>query len=116
MQQPSGDWTYWEGDSETERYITPSILRSLVTLRSFGASIPDAVFDNGVSSLLRNLSVYHENEDILADAIWTLALLKHTPEALELWKSIDTRKLHRHGYLAYSYAGQILSVVPPEIG
>jgi alpha-2-macroglobulin len=115
MQHYSGGWTYWEGDSEAESHITPYVLRSLITFRNLGYDIPDAVLENGANYVINNLSTYREQEDILAEAVWTLAQLGRTPEALEAWKNIDTKKLTRHGYIAYGYTAHILKTYTPEM-
>ncbi len=115
MQHYSGGWTYWEGDSEAESHITPYVLRSLITFRNLGYDIPDTVLENGANYVINNLSTYREQENILAEAVWTLAQLGRTPEALEAWKNIDTKKLTRHGYIAYGYAAHILKAYTPEM-
>lgn len=90
-------------------------MRSLVAFRNLGQKIPDEVLENGANYIINNLSTYREDTNSFAEAIWTLALLGHTPEALENWKTIDTTKLSRHGYLAYAYAAHTLTTYSPEI-
>ena len=115
MQHYSGGWTYWEGDTDAEPHITPYVLRSLIAFRHLGQMIPDSVLENGAKYIITNLSSYRQDPDSFAEAVWTLALLGHTPEALEASKSIDVKSLTRHGYLAYAAAAEILAITPPDM-
>ncbi len=116
MQHPDGGWKYLESDRESDIDITPYVLRSLLELRSLGQSIPDTVLDRGADALVRDLSRYRQDENILSEIAWTLALLGRTPIALELWKSIDAKNLERQGYLAYVSAGRSLGLSLPDAG
>ena len=108
MQYYDGGWVYWEGLDQSESHITPYVLRSLLLFRELGYTIPESVFDAGSAYIINMLPSYRENVDNLTEAIWTLALLGRTPEALEAWKSIDPKSLSRHGYLIYAYTADEL--------
>lgn len=63
---------------------------------------------------MNNQAEYAKDQDDLAEAVWTLALLKDT-HALMWWSQIDTARLSRHGYVAYAYAAHKLGKYTPEI-
>ena len=115
MQHYSGGWIYWEGDIDANSHITPYVLRSLMTFRNLGQIIPDAVFVNGTNYLLANLSTYQSDPDMLAEVTWTLAVLSKKQEATTAWKSLDPKKLSRHGLLAYAYAAHLLDLYTPDL-
>jgi hypothetical protein len=73
------------------------------------------VLENGANYILNNLSVYREDENSLSEAAWTLALTNRISESREIWKSLNTQKLSRHGYLAYAYTAHILDQYTPQI-
>lgn len=114
MQHFSGGWVYWEGANEPNAHITPYVLRSLLKFQELGEDIPQDVFTNGLNYIVNNQTEYTKDQDDLAEAVWTLALLKDT-HALMWWSQIDTMKLSRHGYVAYAYAAQKLGKYTPEI-
>jgi alpha-2-macroglobulin len=107
MQHLSWGWTYWEGATDPEPRITPYVLRTLLSFREMGETIPDMVLTQGVSYILTNEWEYNKSADTYADAVWTLALLRD-PSALSWWEKIDVSKLSRHGYISYMYAAQKL--------
>lgn len=82
--------------------------------KELGDVIPSQVFDNGVNYIIANESLYRQNMDDFAEAIWTLAILKDS-HALLWYTSIDPAKLSRHGYVAYAYASAKLSRYTPDI-
>lgn len=62
-------------------------------------NIPDAVITQGLD-FIANMSIPEDQMDLRAEAFATLARGKH-PKTKELQKSIDIKKLSRHGYLMY---------------
>lgn len=115
MQHYSGGWTYWEGDMEASSHVTPYVLRTLISFRNLGQTIPDEVLDNGANYIVSNIATYRSSEDDFSEAIWALALVGHKDEALELWKNVDTKKLTRHGYIAYASSARILGTYSDTI-
>ena len=114
MQHFSGWWVYWEGADEPNAHITPYVLRSLLKFQELGEDISQDVFTNGLNYIVNNEAEYAKNADDLAEATWTLALFKDT-HALMWWNQIDTNRLTRHGYIAYSYAAQKLWKYTPDM-
>ena len=114
MQHFSGWWVYWEGADEPNAHITPYVLRALLKFQELGEDIPQDVFTNGLNYIVNNQAEYAKDQDDLAEAVWTLALLKDT-HALMWWSQIDTARLSRHGYVAYAYAAHKLGKYTPEI-
>ena len=95
-------------------HITPYVLRSLLRFQSLGESIPQEVFTNGLSYIASNDTEYISSPDDAAEATWTLATFKDE-RALMWWSRIDTKRLSRHGYVAYAYAAQKLGKYSPDI-
>ena len=99
MQDTSGGWKYWESDNTTNDHITPYVVRSLYEFRNLWVNIPDTVIVQGLD-FIANMSISEDQMDLRAEAFATLARGKHT-KTKELQKSIDIKKLSRHGYLMY---------------
>lgn len=114
MQHYTGGWTYWEGDAMPNAHITPYVLRSLVSFRDLGQTIPQEVFDAGVNYIISNEAEYKTDANMEAEIAWTLALLKND-QALSFWNMVDPTKLDRHGYIAYAYGAYFLGKLTPDI-
>lgn len=99
MQDTNGGWKYWEGDNTTNDYITPYVVRSLYEFRNLWVKISDEVISRGLE-FVASMSISEDQMDLRAEAFATLAKGKH-PKTKEIQKSIDIKKLSRHGYLMY---------------
>jgi uncharacterized protein YfaS (alpha-2-macroglobulin family) len=102
MQDISGGWRYWENDTMTNDHITPYVVRSLYEFRNLWVNIPNDVISRGLD-FIANTPIPEgqiDQMDMRAEIFATLARGKH-PKAQEIQKSIDLKKLSRHGYLIY---------------
>jgi uncharacterized protein YfaS (alpha-2-macroglobulin family) len=102
MQDENGWWKYWESDRNTNSYVTPYVIRSLYEFRRLWVQIPDDVFVRGMDFIINHGNIVRNDWDNQAEIFATLAQGKHA-KAWEFWKSIDTTKLSRHGYLMYAF-------------
>jgi uncharacterized protein YfaS (alpha-2-macroglobulin family) len=104
--QQFGGWKYWETDTEINTHVTPYVLRSLFIFKDLGVKIPQTSIDAGVKYVEDMVDyrwdLYANDVDFAAEIFWTLALAKSSHAKL-IEKSIDPKKLSRHGYLAYAY-------------
>jgi uncharacterized protein YfaS (alpha-2-macroglobulin family) len=102
MQDISGGWYYWEGDTNVNAHVTPYVIRSLYEFRKLGINIPEDSLKRGLE-FIANINIGDEQLDQMdqrAEVFATLAIWKH-PKAQEIQKTINISKLSRHGYLIY---------------
>lgn len=115
--QQFGGWKYWESDTEINTHVTPYVLRSLYIFRDLWVNIPQASIDAGIKYVEDMVDyradLYTNDPDFAAEIFWTLAMGKSQHVKI-IEKSIDPKKLSRHGYLAYAYGLQILGKYTTE--
>ncbi|MBX9809011.1 hypothetical protein K2X92_01310, partial [Candidatus Gracilibacteria bacterium] len=102
MQDISGGWYYWEGETSVNTHVTPYVIRSLYEFRKLGVNISEDSLKRGLE-FIANMSIGGEQldqMDLRAEVFATLAIGKH-PKTQEFQKTIDISKLSRHGYLIY---------------
>ena len=103
MQTTSGGFGYWIWDTNPNLHITPYVLRRLVDMKTFGASIPDDIIKKATKYLENNFSNISQNID-KTETFYTFAKLWKAELAYNnLLKNIDDNKFTRHELITYTY-------------
>lgn len=96
MQQKSGWFVYWQGDSVVNDHITPYVVRTLIDMKNFWVKVPQNMIDNWILYLN---SIYNKSDDSLkSEILWTFAKSWKI-----IWAWLDSTKLNRHQLIAYTY-------------
>ncbi|MCP4523612.1 MAG: hypothetical protein GY828_05350, partial [Candidatus Gracilibacteria bacterium] len=97
MQVADGGFAYWIGETESNPYITPYVVRTLLDMQEMGVTIDSDMLEKAIS-YLEKIYVSTKSQSIQTEIYWTLSKAKKS-----LWFDKRGKTLSRHELLAYTY-------------
>ncbi|MCP4524034.1 MAG: hypothetical protein GY828_07500, partial [Candidatus Gracilibacteria bacterium] len=97
MQVADGGFAYWIGETSSNAYISPYVVRTLLDMQDMGVDVDTNMINKAISFLEKQ---YEKSEDqsIKTEIFWTLAKANK-----RVWFNPNGKKLSRHELLAYTY-------------
>ena len=98
MQTNEWWFAYWWGESESNLYITPYVVRSLIDMKENDIKIPEWMIERSVDYLLKNINKEWISDIQKAEIFWALA---------KAWKKsqikLNLENIKVHTLIAYTY-------------
>lgn len=98
MQNSDWGFVYWQGNSTSDLYSTPYVLRSLIYMRDSGIEGLDDAINKAIIYLENNIK-NAEDDTSSVEIYWALSMASKKPKIT----INDVSKLSRHNLIAYTY-------------